>query len=228
MSVTFERVLEAAAQANANQRVSDLGLVDPEALAKHVKLTTAVAAGAFLATVGLIVVLRVADLTDKQIALTSVVTLAVGTLAVVAALSGASAAATAYARQRIALHKAQHELADAKLQWRHTQLDLDHVMQRQLDYKLAMQIGANVVCNGDSQFPWSQTALDSFSDYCDLAAAYATDEGAEIPGNRTERVRSAMQVFARYEAGNNRHLMNEPGYSRIKWTIASFDDLKAA
>lgn len=228
MNVTFERVLETAAKADADQRVNELGLVDPEALAKHIRLTTTVAAGAFLVTVGLLIVMRVADLTEKQLALTAVVTLAVGTLAVVGALSGASASAMAHARQRIALHKAQHELSETILRWRNTQLDLDHVMQRQLDYKLAMQIGANVVCNGDAEFPWSQTALNSFSDYCDLAAAYATDDDAEIMGNKTERARSAMRLLDLYEAGSNRHLMNEPGYSRIKWTIAKFGDLKAA
>jgi len=227
MNITFEQLLETAAKENADRHVAELDLVDAKELAKHLKLTGLVAGAAFLATVGLIVFTRMADLPEKRLALAVVVTLAFATLCVVAALSAVGAAATAFARQRLALLRAQSEREKLALQCRQVELDADHATARHRDMILAWHVGSDVLFDAAAREAGAASVLDNFRAYMIIAEACSLDEDQRVAGN-AELVQKGLKIFSLYESKPSPNLMQEPAYSEMKMRFTSLAALKHA
>lgn len=223
---TFEETLTALADKQADTARGSADLVEPEALTKHLRFALMLAGLSLIGVVVLLTATRMLPLTDKQVVLMSVVGLAAAGLCFMALLSAGSTAGAAFARQRVALHKARQETAYAKFHQRQSELDAIQEAAMSLQSSVAWQVGADVLWAEliQKDRPHDPATLEEVYAYMRCLSA-CTQGDVDLLEDRVRLAQIGQQVFQRYEVRVQGSLVQQPAYQAMKRT---FGDLRAA
>lgn len=222
-TVSFEQVLDGLVNGRAEQRLNNANLVDSAALTQHLRLTLLMVGLSFGAVILLIAVTRMVPLSDKQVALVTIVAFAGCALFVVSLLSAATAVGVAVARQRVELQRATRQSEELSARFKQAELDASEEAQRTYDNSIAFQVAADVLWaeltslreNGQPIEPENLDAIYAYMKL--LAACNRFDHDLLIDGKVLAS--TGKRVFKVYEERINGKLAQQAGYVRIKTTF---------
>lgn len=222
-TLSFEQVLDGLVNGRAEQRLANANLVDSKALTHHLRLTLLMVGLSFGAVIMLIAVTRMVPLSDKQVALVAVVTVAGCVLFVVSLLSAATAIGVAFARQRIELQRATRQSEELATRYKQAELDASEEAQRTYDNSIAFQVAADVLWAEltslrASAHPIEPENLDAIYAYMEVLAACNRFDRDQLADGK-DLATTGKRVFKVYEERVNGKLAQQAGYVRIKTTF---------